>query len=84
MWGLLAAIGIVAGLAALTATEKSDEPVLRPALQRVRLSRILVASKRRRLSLSEAEDGLVLSRKLGEDDLARWFDGEVRKMKRSG
>lgn len=83
MWKFLAAVGIVGSLVALTMTERFDEPVLKPALQRMRLSRILVASKRRRLTLTEAEDGLVLSRQLGEDDLARWFTDEVRKLKRA-
>jgi hypothetical protein len=82
MWMLLAAFGIVGGLAAVAATEKSDDPVLRPALQKRRLSKILIASKRRGLTRREADDGLVLARRLGEKDLAKWFEREVRKSKR--
>lgn len=81
MWALLAAIGSVVGLATLASVEKSDDPVLRPALQRGRLARILESSGKRRLTLAEAEDGLVLSRRLGKDDLAKKFGSIVQKMK---
>ena len=79
MWSIFAAIGIVGGLAALAATEKSDEPVLRPAMERIRLAKILVASKRRRLTRREIDDGLVLARRLEEKDLERWFAQEIQK-----
>jgi hypothetical protein len=82
VWGLVAALGSVGLLVRFALTEKSDDPVLRPALQRGRLARILKASRRRRLTRTEAEDGLVLCRRLGEDELARWFDGEVREAKK--
>jgi hypothetical protein len=88
MWGLLAALGIVGGLVKLAASEKSDAPVLRPALQKRRLSKILKKSKWRRLTLTEAEDGLVLSKRLGETGLEKWFGTEVqearKRAKRSG
>jgi hypothetical protein len=83
MWGLLAAVGTVGLLVRLTLAEKSDEPVLRPALQRGRLAKILRASGRRRLTRTEAEDGQVLARRLGEDERARWFGREVQETKRS-
>lgn len=78
MWGVLAAVGIVGALVVLTNTEKSDEPVVRPALEKVKLAWLV---RRRRLTLSQAEDGLVLSRRLGERDLARRFEREVRRLK---
>jgi len=83
VWGLLAALGIVGGLARLAMAEKSDDPVLRPALQRGRLAKILAASRRRRLTRTEAEDGLVLARRLGEDGLAERFGKMVRETRRS-
>jgi hypothetical protein len=79
MWGLLAAIGSVGLLVRTALTEKSDDPVLRPALQRRRLAKILTASRRRRLTRTEAEDGLVLARRLGEDALAEKFREEVKR-----
>ena len=83
MWGLLAALGVVAGLARLATVEKSDDPVLRPALQRRRLAKIVAESGRRRLTRTEAEDGLVLSRRLGEGRLARRFEALVRDARES-
>jgi hypothetical protein len=82
MWGLLAALGIVGGLAALASTEKSDDPVLRPALQARRLAGILAAGRRRNLTLAEAEDGLVLARRLGRRVLAGKFEREISELKR--
>jgi hypothetical protein len=82
MWGLLAALGSVGLLARVAMVEKSDDPVLRPALQRKRLSGILAASERRRLTRAEAEDGLVLSRRLGEAGLARRFEREVSELRK--
>ena len=84
MWGLLAAVGSVGLLVRIALTEKSDEPVLRPALQRRRRARILATSGRRPLTRSEAEDGLVLARRLGRSELARTFEMVVREKRRTG
>ena len=78
MWGLLAAVGIVGALVALANVEKSDEPVVKPAVEKLKLAWL---ARRRRLTLPEAEDGLVLSRRLGERDLARKFERVVRQLK---
>lgn len=80
MWGILAALGIVGGLVAATCREKSDDPVIKPALQRARLARL---AGKRRLTLPEAEDGVVLSRKLGEADLARKFERVASRLKQA-
>jgi hypothetical protein len=83
MWTLLAALGTVGLLVRVTSTEKSDDPVLRPVLQGRRLAKILEASRRRTLTRTEAEDGLVLARRLGEAGLAERFEGEVRRLRKS-
>jgi hypothetical protein len=75
---MLTALGVVWAMARAAATEKSDDPVLRPILQERRLSKILEASGRRRLTRTEAADGLVLARRLGKSDLARRFEKEVQ------
>lgn len=78
MWGVLAALGIVGALVVFTNVEKSDEPVLKPAVEKVRLAWL---ARKRSLTLPEAEDGLVLSRRLGERDLERKFERVVRRLK---
>lgn len=78
MWGVLAALGIVGALVVFTNVEKSDEPVVKPAVEKIRLAWLV---RKRHLTLPEAEDGLVLSRRLGESDLARKFERVVRRMK---
>lgn len=83
MLGLLAALGTVGILVGVTLTEKSDEPVLRPALEKARLRGLLASARRRPLTRTEAEDGLVLARRLGDARLAAWFEGRVRESKRS-
>jgi hypothetical protein len=82
MWTLLAALGIVGALAKLAAVEKSDDPVLRPALQGKKLAEILAASERRLLTPAQAEDGLVLARRLGRGDLARKFEREISELRK--
>jgi hypothetical protein len=81
MWGILSAFGVVGLVVKLAMVEKSDDPILRPALQKRKLAKILKASRRRALARSEAEDGLVLARRLGEANLARWFEEKVREAK---
>ena len=71
MWGLIAAFVAVGGLVALTCREK-DEPVIKPTLEKIRLAR-LARIPTSRLTLDGAEDGVVLSRRLGEKDLEKRF-----------
>lgn len=78
MWGVLAAIGVVGALVVFTNVEKSDEPVVKPAVEKLKLAWLV---RKRSLTLPEAEDGLVLSRRLGERDLARKFERVVRRLK---
>jgi hypothetical protein len=79
VWGLLTALGTVGLLVRVALTEASDDPVLRPVLQKRKLAKILEASKKRRLTRTEAEDGLVLARRLGDGKAARWFSKKLRK-----
>jgi hypothetical protein len=78
VWLMLTALGVVWAMAKAAATEKSDDPVLQPILQERRLSKILESSKKRRLTRTEAADGLVLARRLGKNELARRFEKEVQ------
>ena len=71
MWGLLIALGTVGGLMSLALREAS-EPTIKPALMRHRLA-TLAKVPIVRLTLDQAEDGVVLSRKLGESELERRF-----------
>jgi hypothetical protein len=76
---MLTALGVVWAMARAAATEKSDDPVLRPILQERQLSKILEVSGRRHLTRTEAADGLVLARRLGLSSLTRFFEKEVQK-----
>ena len=78
MWGVLAAAGIVGALVVFTNVEKSDEPVVKPALEKVKLAWLV---RKRHLTLPQAEDGLALSRRLHERDLERRFERVVRRLK---
>ena len=71
MWGLVIALATVGGLGRLTFHE-AVEPTIRPAVMRMRLAR-LAKMPTDRLTLDQAEDGVVLSRRLGEPDLGRRF-----------
>jgi hypothetical protein len=71
MWGLLITIGAVSGFVVL-AHRQAAEPTIKPAILRLRLSR-LANMPSGKLTLDQAEDGVVLSRKLGEPGLERQF-----------
>jgi hypothetical protein len=71
MWGLITAFAMVGGLIAVAFREK-DEPVIKPAWQKIRLA-VLAGTPIDQLTLGQAEDGVVLARKLGEHDLERRF-----------
>jgi hypothetical protein len=71
MWGIVTAFAAVTGLVVLAFREKAD-PVIKPALQKARLARLARMSPGK-LSLDEAEDGMVLSRHFGERDLEKRF-----------
>jgi hypothetical protein len=71
MWGLVIALATVGGLVRI-AFHEAVEPTIRPAVMRMRLAR-LARMPADRLTLDQAEDGMVLSRRLGEEDLGRRF-----------
>lgn len=79
MWGLITAFAAVGGLVALAFREKAD-PILKPALQRAKLAK-LASIPARRLTLDQAEDGVILSRRLGENDLEQRFAAVAKKLK---
>lgn len=79
MWGLMTAIGLVGGLVAFSLHEAS-EPTLKPALMRLRLAR-LARMPGDSLTPDQAEDGVVLSRRLGEPDLERRFAAVVKSLR---
>jgi hypothetical protein len=71
MWGLLLSIGAIGGFVVL-AHHQAAEPTIKPALMKIRLAR-LARLPGRKLTLDQAEDGVVLSRRLSEPDLERRF-----------
>lgn len=81
MLGLLVPLALVAGLVKLAWRER-EEPVLHEAVARARLAKIL-GTPRGKLKLDQAEDGVVLSRRLGRPRLEREFRREVARMKKT-
>jgi hypothetical protein len=79
MWGLLISIGAVGGFVVL-AHHQAAEPTIKPALLKLRLAR-LARMPEGKLTLDQAEDGMVLSRRLGEPDLERRFATVARSLK---
>jgi len=79
MWGVLIAFVLVGGLVKLSFREATD-PVIKPAVEKLRLAK-LAAMPPSRLTLDQAEDGVVLSRRLGEKELARRFAMVVKVLK---
>ena len=71
MLAMIIAFAAVGGFVAL-AYRESDEPIVKPALQKLRLAR-LARIPTNKIALDEAEDGVVLSRRLGERDLEKRF-----------
>ena len=79
MWGLFITIGAISGLVVL-AHRQAAEPTIKPALLRMRLAK-LARMPGNSLTLDQAEDGVVLSRKLGEPDLERRFAAVVKSLR---
>lgn len=80
MWALLIAFLSVGGLVRFAYGQK-DEPTVRLALRRsklIRLARIPLP----RLTLDQAEDGMVLSRQFEAPDLEQRFRTVAEKLKR--
>ena len=80
MWGLLTAFAMVGGLVAAAYREK-DEPFIKPALQEARLA-MLMRIPIGRLTIPQADDGVVLSRKLGKPDLEKHFAMVAMRLKK--
>lgn len=79
MWAVLIAFTIVGGLVTVAYREATD-PVIKPDWQKLKLAR-LASIPIRKLTLDQAEDGVVLSRRLGEHDLERHFAIVTRELK---
>ena len=72
MWGLITALMAVGGLIAI-AQHEATEPTIKPAIWKLRLAKLALLP-RRKITLDQAEDGVILSRRLGEKDLERQFE----------
>ena len=81
MGALLLALGLVSGIVGL-AVNQADDPTIRRFLQRRRLDAIS-RKPDRFVTLPEAEDGIVLSRRFGEKLLLSRFTKLVASMKKS-
>ena len=79
MWGLILSIGAIGGFVVL-AHRQASEPTIKPALMKLRLAR-LSRMPVKKLTLDQAEDGVVLSRRLGEPDLERQFAAVARSLR---
>ena len=72
MWGLIIALVAVGSLVAI-AQHEAAEPTIKPAIWKLRLAR-LASLPRKKITLDQAEDGVILSRRLGEKDLEGRFE----------
>ena len=72
MWGLIIALVAVGSLVAI-AQHETAEPTIKPAIWKLRLAR-LASLPRKKITLDQAEDGVILSRRLGEKDLEGRFE----------
>lgn len=79
MVGMLIVFAAVGGFVAL-ACRDADEPIVRPALRKARLAR-LARIATNRITLDQAEDGVVLSRQFGERDLEKHFTMVVKSLR---
>ena len=80
MGALLLALGVVAGIVKLAFSQQED-PSIRRALEKRRL--LVIAKKRDAvLTLPEAEDGLILSKRHGQDLLVKRFSKLVVSLKK--
>jgi len=72
MWGLITALVAVSSLVAI-AQHEAAEPTIKPAIWKLRLAG-LARAPRKKITLDQAEDGVILSRRLGERDLEKRFE----------
>jgi hypothetical protein len=72
MLGFLASLVAVGGFIAF-ACHDADEPMVKPAWLKLKLVRLVKRINSHKITLDEAEDGMVLSRKLGEKGLEKRF-----------
>jgi hypothetical protein len=78
MWGLVLALALVGGIVRAAATR----PSRREASDEARLRGLLAVLKRGRLGLDDAEDGAVLARRAGRNNLERLFRERAESIKR--
>ena len=79
MWALVIAFLGVGGLVTFAYGQK-EEPTLKPALRRAKLIR-LARIPSARLTLDQAEDGMVLSREFDVPELGKRFRVVAEKLK---
>jgi hypothetical protein len=79
MVGMLIVFAVVGGFVVL-ACRDSDEHFVKPALRKARLAR-LARIATNKITLDQAEDGVVLSRQFGEHDLEKRFTAVVKSLR---
>lgn len=79
MWALVISFLFAGGLVKF-AWEQKEEPTLKPALQRAKLIR-LARIPLERLTVDQAEDGMVLSRRFDSPELEKRFRAVAEKLK---
>jgi hypothetical protein len=79
MLGMLIVFAAVGGFVAL-ACRDADEPIVKPALRKARLAR-LTRIPTNRITLDQAEDGVVLSRQFGEHSWEKHFAMVVKSLR---
>ena len=72
MWGLITALAAVGSLIAI-AQHEAAEPTIKPAIWKLRLAKLALLPERK-ITLDQAEDGVILSRRLGEKELETRFE----------
>jgi hypothetical protein len=80
MIAVLLALGLVGGMVGFAIKETLD-PAVKPAFLKFKLAR-LAKKPVTNLKLDEAEDGVVLARRLGRKDLEKKFAGVVTILKK--
>ncbi len=80
MLGLVAVVGGIVGLVSLAWHEKED-PTIGPVIARARLSHLTKIAPGR-LTLAQASDGVVLSRRLGIRELETRFSLDEARLRR--
>ena len=64
---------VAVGSLVAIAQHEAAEPTIKPAIWKLRLAR-LASLPRKKITLDQAEDGVILSRRLGEKDLEGRFE----------